>query len=31
MKQMGGVATFVMNEVEANTLKVKEGKDDEEY
>ena len=28
---MGGVATFVMNEVKANTLKVKEGEDDEEY
>ena len=31
VKQMGGVATFVMNEVKANALKVKEGEDDEEY
>ena len=31
VKQMGGVATFVLNEVKANTLKVKEGEDNEEY
>ena len=31
VKQMGGVATFVKNELKANTLKVKEGEDDEEY
>ena len=28
---MGSVATFVSNEVEANTLKVKEGDENEEY
>ena len=28
---MGGVATFVSNEVKANTLKVKEGDENEEY
>jgi hypothetical protein len=28
---MGGVATFVINEVKANTLKVKEGVENEEY
>ena len=31
VKQMGGVATFVSNEVKTNTLKVKEGEEKEEY
>ena len=31
VKQISGFPTFVINEVEANTLKVKEGEEDEEY